>query len=200
MLSLLASSFALLSVAAGVAPGTAGAGVPEAGWRVSAAAVTGTPPVLPDGLSLGAMAEAQRRARARPLFFSARLEWTEASAASEAWIIDHHQFIGALAVGASVVIGAGRLWVQAGGGASVLREILSRHQRLRIDAAGVPGGAVRSLTVGPYGFADLGISILLRGSVSGFVAGGPTFARTTVDGGAHLRAGGSGRLGMAYDF
>jgi hypothetical protein len=169
-------------------------------WQVSGAAASGTPAVLPQGLSLGATAEAVRRLGARSSFVSARLGWSAATAANTAWIIDHHQFVAAIGIGLSATLGAGRIWAQAGAGASSLYEILSRHQRERIEAALVPGAAETSLTLGPYAFGELGVGVQMRGAVSGFVAAGPTICRTSVGGEPLWRYGGSARLGVAYDF
>jgi hypothetical protein len=168
-------------------------------WEVSGSAATGTPAVL-DGLSLGATAEATRGIGARGAFFSARLGWTAASAANTSWIIDHHQFIAAVGAGISATLGAGRVWAQAGGGTTVLYEILSRHQRGRIEAANVPGAVETSLSLGPHAFAELGLAVRMRGRVSGFLAAGPTVCRAGDEGALRWRPGVSARLGVAYDF
>ena len=100
----------------------------------------------------------------------------------------------------AATLGAGRVWIEAGGGAEALYEILSRHQLERIQSAGVPGGTESTLAVGPYAFAEAGIGLRLRDPVRGFLAAGPTVTRTNVDGGALWRAGGLARIGVAYDF
>jgi hypothetical protein len=167
-------------------------------WQVSGSAATATPAVLPQGLTLGATAEGARRLGRG--FVSARLGWSAASAANEAWIIDHHQFVAAIGLGASATLGAGHLWAQAGGGLHVLYEILSRHQRQRIEAAGVPGATETAVSLGPHAFAEFGLGVQMRGTVMGFLAAGPTVCRTRVDGAALWRVGGAARLGVAYDF
>ena len=92
------------------------------------------------------------------------------------------------------------MWAELGGGAAGLYEILTSHQVQRISAAGVPGGTQSSVTFGPYAFGEAGLGLVLRGAVRGFVAVGPTAARTTVDDAAVWRFGAIGRLGVAYDF
>jgi hypothetical protein len=187
MLSVPASLLLLLTVQ------TAG------GSELSLSVASGTPAVLP-GLALGLTAEGQRRFRAAPAFVAARLQWTQASAANENWIIDHHQFVVAAAAGLSATIGVGQVWAEAGGGVAGLYEILSSQQIERIQAAGVPGGTASSFTVGPYAFGEVGVGVVLRSWVRGFVAAGPTVMRTTVDGGGFWRYGALGRVGIAYDF
>jgi hypothetical protein len=169
-------------------------------WAISASASTATPFVLPAGLSLGATAELLRRLGPGPVFLAARTGWTAASAANVAWIIDHHQFVAAVGAGLAARVGAGRLWAQAGGGAAALYEMLSRHQRDRVEAAGVPGGTESSFTLGPYGFAEVGVAVDMRGGVSGFLAAGPALTHTRVDGGALWRLGGFARVGVACAF
>ena len=169
-------------------------------WEVSAAAATATPLVLPQGLSLGATIELRRRLAAGPYFVSARAGWTAASAANVAWIIDHQQLVAALGAGAAARVGAGHLWAQAGGGAAGLYEVLSRHQRERVDAAGVPGGSESAFALGPYAFAEAGVGVEMRGRVSGFIAAGPALSRSTVAGSARWRLGGFARLGVACEF
>ena len=173
--------------------------LPRSKWEVSASAVSGRAPVLP-GLALGATAEARRRVRLSPFFVSARLRGTASSAANESWLIEHQQFSGALGVGADRALGAGRIWAQLGGGASVLSEVLSRHQLTRIESAGVPGGQEHSLSVGPMGFLEVGVTLQMRGNVSAVFAGGPTLSRNKVDGTASWRVGCDGRIGVAYEF
>ncbi len=197
MLSILAASFALLVSATEALPDVA---VTQPRWQVNAAASSGTPPVLPDGLSFGAAVEGQRRLSTFPGFLSARIVWSRASAANDAWIIDHHQFVAALGVGVAARLGVGRVWAQAGAGTSGLYEVLSRHQRLRIEVAQVSGGVETTFSAGPYAFAELGVALLMRGHVSGFLAGGPTLARTVVTGDVLTRLGGAVRLGVAYGF
>jgi hypothetical protein len=169
-------------------------------WQVNAGAAVGTPAALTSGFGLGATAEVQRRLRWAPLFVAGRLGWMEATAANQSWVIDHHQLMLAASAGAMADIGAGRIWAQAGGGAGGLYERLSRHQRERIDAAGVPGGVETSFTLGPYAFAEIGVALRLRGAAGGFLAAGPTLVRTSVEGRALWRWGGGARLGVAYDF
>lgn len=196
-------------MAMGVAMGVlvlAGAGAARASgdveprWELSASTSTGTPPVLSQGLALGAMAEIERRARGLPLFLSARLGWSRASAANQSWIIEHDQLLAAAGVGVGAGLGAGRIWAQAGGGASGLYEVLSRHQRQRIDSAGVRGGVKTALSLGIYGYAEIGVAVRLRGAVSGLLAAGPTLARTTVDRDPLWRLGAAARLGVALAF
>ena len=182
---------------AGGASDGAGGGAPPR-WEVSAAVSSGTPAVLP-GLSLGVTGEVERRISTLPLFVSARLQWTSASAANESWIIDHQQFVAAIGGGVAATLGAGRVWAQAGGGASGLYEVLSRPQLQRIQNAGVSGGTETSFSLGPTAFAEVGVAVRMR-LVNAFVAGGPTAARTLVDGSGRWRAGGATRLGISYDF
>jgi hypothetical protein len=167
-------------------------------WEVSASVSSGTPAVLP-GLALGVTGEIERRISTLPLFVSARLQWSSASAANESWIIDHQQLIAAVGAGVAATLGAGRVWAQAGGGASGLYEVLSRHQLQRIQNAGVSGGTETSLNLGPTAFAEVGVAVRMR-LVNGFVAGGPTISRTLVDGSGLWRAGASARVGVSYDF
>jgi hypothetical protein len=188
---------ALGLVLATAAPAQA-AGGPR--WEVNASAVAGTPAALAQGVSLGAQAEMQRRLGGSPFFASTRLGWTEASAANQSWTIDHHQFLLAAGVGATTTLGAGRLWAQAGGGATGLYELLGRQQRQRIDAAGVPGGVERSFTLGLHAFGELGVAVAMRGAASAFLSLGPTLSRITVDDSPRWRAGLGARLGVAYDF
>jgi hypothetical protein len=169
-------------------------------WEVSASAAASTPAALAEGVSLGATAELQRRLPWGPLFLSTRLGWTEASSANQSWTIDHHQFLIAAGAGATTTLGAGRLWAQAGAGASAIYELLGRQQRQRIDAAGVPGGVETSFTLGLHAFAELGVAVRLRGAASGFLCGGPTLSRVSVDGSPLWRVGLGARLGVAYDF
>jgi hypothetical protein len=187
---------AVLAVLAGPAPARAEA--PR--WELSAAALGGTPAVLVPSVALGATAELHRRLGATPLFIGARLGWMVAEAANESWTIEHHQPLAAVGLGVAGSLGAGRLWAEAGGGASGLYERLGRHQHLRIDAAGVPGSVQSSFAVGPYTFAEIGVGVRLRGAVSGVLAAGPTLVRTRVDGHPLWRAGAGARLGVAYDF
>ena len=193
-----AATISLLALAA-AAETSSGAQVPPR-WQLSASAATATPMVLPRGLALGAAAEAQRRLNRGPLFLSARAGWTAASAANVEWIIDHHQLVAALGMGTLAQLGAGTVWAQAGGGIASVYEVLSRHQLERIQMAGVPGGTERSLSVGPYGFAELGVAVKMRGPVSGFLALGPAVSRARVDGSAVVRWGGFARAGVACDF
>lgn len=168
-------------------------------WELSAAVLTGSPAVLDSGVALGAQAEVQRHLATRPFFGSLRLGWALASAANPSWIIDHHQLQAALGVGATKMLGAGRLWLQGGGGVGGVYEVLSRHQIERISAAGVPGGRESSLSLGPQLFAEAGLSVQLRGSARGMLALGPWLFRTDVDGAALTRAGLFARLGVAYE-
>jgi hypothetical protein len=131
---------------------------------------------------------------------AARLQWTEASGANESWIVDHHQFVVAAALGIGATVGVARRWAEVGGGVAGLYEILTSHQVQRISAAGVPGGTRSALTFGPYAFGEAGLGLVLRGAVRGFVAAGPTAMRATVDGSGVWRFGAIGRLGVAYDF
>ena len=59
---------------------------------------------------------------------------------------------------------------------------------------------MRSVSVGPYGFAELGVGVAIRAALSAFLAAGPVVTRTVVGGAALWRAGGAARLGVAYDF
>ena len=194
-----AATISLLALAATAETSASAPEVPSR-WQVSASAATATPMVLPKGLALGAAAEAQRRLDQRPVFFSLRAAWTAASAANVEWIIDHHQLVAALGVGAVTQLGAGQLWAQAGAGVAGIYEVLSRHQLERIQMAGVPGGTETSLSFGPYGFAELGVAVKMRGPVSGFLAAGPAVSRANVDGSPVVRWGGLARAGVACDF
>jgi hypothetical protein len=169
-------------------------------WEVSASALVGTPAVLVPGVALGVTAEVHRRLGSTPIFLSARLGWMAASAANQSWTLDHHEPSGAVGAGVSGALGAAHLWVQAGGGASAVYERLGRHQRQRIDAAGVPGGLQTSLALGPCFFGEVGVDLQLRGALRGLLAGGPTLVRTRVDGHPLWRAGAGARVGLAYDF
>jgi hypothetical protein len=193
----------ILAAPAGAAPSDVASATDEAGaapprWEVSASVSSGTAAVLP-GLSLGAIGEVERRLSTLPLFVSARLQWTTASAANESWIIDHQQLIAAVGAGAAATLGVGRVWAQAGGGVGGLYEVLNRHQLQRIQSAGVPGGTETSLTLGPTAFAEVGVAIRMR-LVNAFVAGGPTLSRTLVAGSGLWRTGASARVGVSYDF
>jgi hypothetical protein len=174
----------------------AGQGLPR--WELSAAAAMGTPSVLPHGAGVGAALEVARRTG--PVFVSGRLGWELASAANADWIIDHHQLVAALGVGLQRALGVGRVWAQIGAGASGLYEELSRHQRQRIDAAGVASGSRRSFALGPYGFAELGVAVRVRGPLGAFLAAGPALVRTEVEGAALWRAGPAARLGVVCEF
>lgn len=167
--------------------------------EITASVATGTPAVLP-GLAVGANVEAQRQLRHGPLFLAARLQWMDAGGANDAWVFDHNQFLVAGAVGVSATSGVARLWVEAGAGAQALYETLTNHQITRITAAGVPGGSESNFSIGPAGFADVGVALVLRDPVRAFVAGGPTLARTATEAGAVWRFGGLARVGVAYDF
>jgi hypothetical protein len=191
-----------LAVLAADGLGASAADVQDARPRsteLSASATSGTPAVLP-GLAIGAAVEAQRQLGRGPLFVAARLQWSDATGANDAWIFDHNQFLLAGAAGASTTLGVARLWAEAGAGAQGLYETLTNHQGMRATAAGVPGASQSSFTVGAAGFVDVGVALLLRDPVRGFVAGGPTLARTTLDGGSVWRFGGQARVGVAYDF
>ena len=167
-------------------------------WQLSLAVATGRPAVLP-GLATGVTAEADWRL-STPLFLFARAGWTTASAANVEWVIDHQQFTAVAGVGLSTALGVGRLFAQAGAGASGLYETLSRHQRQRIEAAGVPGGVETSFTVGAMAAAEGGVAISLLHGVSALFAGGPAATQTDVNGKRTWRVGGAARLGVAYDF
>jgi hypothetical protein len=167
--------------------------------EVNASVTSGTPAVLP-GLAVGVTVEVQRRRATSPAFVAARLQWTEASGATASWVIDHDQFVAAAAAGLTATLGAGRVWAEVGAGAQGLREVLSRQELERMQQAGVPGSTESAFTVGPYGFGEVGAGLILRGCFRGFVAGGPTVARTTVDGGGLWRFGALARVGLAYDF
>jgi hypothetical protein len=169
-------------------------------WQLSVSAATATPMVLPKGLALGAALETQRRLSAAPLFLSARAAWTAASAANVEWIIDHNQLMAALGFGTLAQLGAGQVWAQAGAGIAGVYEVLSRHQLERIQMAGVPGGSETSLSFGPYGFAEVGVAVKMRGPVSGFLAGGPAVTRAQVAGNGVVRWGGFARVGVACEF
>lgn len=188
------------------APAPPAAGTPEAvvveaepRWRLALSALTARPAVLP-GLSLGATAEVGRRLELFPGFVFARLGYTASSAENVAWIISHDQYLLAVGAGVATNIGSGRFWAQAGLGASGLYEVLSRHQRQRIDAAGVSGGSETTFTVGPYGFAEGGVTVELRGHAAAFLAAGPVLTRTPVNDVTQWRLGGSARLGVSYGF
>jgi hypothetical protein len=172
----------------------------QARWVASLAAVSATPPVLASAVSVGAAAEVDRQLGDGPLFVSARIAWLAASAANQAWVIEHRQLLAAAGVGAAGALGVGRFWIQGGGGASGVHEQLGRHQRLRIEAAGVPGATVTTLVFGPHAFAEAGLALRLRGAVSVLVAAGPTLARTRVGGRARWRVGAGARLGAAVAF
>src|SRR5688572_13416266 len=191
---------ALLMSAAPAATRAVAAPDDEPRWEISAAAATATPPVLAQGLSLGATAELARRFAALPLLLSVRIGWTEASVANRSSVLGHHQMVAAIGVGAIARLGAGRLWLQAGGGASGVYEVLSRHGRRRIDTAGVPGGAQTSFVVGPHAFGEGGVAVRLRGAVSALLAAGPTLARTKLTGRTLWRWGGGARLGVTFEF
>jgi hypothetical protein len=168
-------------------------------WAVSGAVATAAPAVLP-GVSVGAMIDVRRRLASGPLFLSLRARWTAASAGNDTWIIDHNQFELGPGFGVQRIVGAGRIWAAAGGGVVVLHELLSRHQLQRIQSAGVPGGTESSTALGPYGYAEVGVGVLLRGRVSGFIAGGPEAARVGLVDGAAWRLGAAARIGVTYDF
>jgi hypothetical protein len=167
--------------------------------EISASVTSGTPAVLP-GLAVGGALEVQHQLRGGPFFVAARLQWSDATGANDTWVFDHNQFLLAGAVGVSKETGVARLWADAGVGTQGLYETLTNHQPLRTAAAGVAGGSQSSFTVGPAGFIDVGIALVLRDPVRGFVAGGPTLARTALDSGATWRFGGVARVGVAYDF
>jgi hypothetical protein len=168
-------------------------------WRLAVSALTARPAVLP-GLSLGATAEVGRRVELFPGFVFARFGYTASSAENVAWVISHDQYLLAAGAGVATTVGAGRFWAQAGLGLSGLYEVLSRHQRQRIDAAGVSGGSETTFTVGPYAFAEGGLTVELRGHASGFFAAGPVLTRTPVNDSTAWRLGGSARLGVSYGF
>jgi hypothetical protein len=168
-------------------------------WNVSAAVATATPAVLP-GVSVGAMTDMRRRLGHGPLFLNLRGCWMAASAANETWIIDHNQFELAAGIGVQRSMGAGRIWAAAGGGALILHEVLSRHQLQRIQMSGVPGGTESSTSLGPYAFTEVGVSLRLRGQVSGFISGGPEVSRTDLVSGPSWRFGAAARIGVVYDF
>jgi hypothetical protein len=169
----------------------------ESHWQLNLDALTARPAVLP-GVSLGAAAEAQWHLSSGYLL--ARLGWDRSSAANVEWIINHDQFIAALGAGLSATLGEGRLFLQAGAGASGIYEVLGRHQRQRIDTAGTPGGSRSTFTAGPLGFAEAGLALTVRNNVSCLLAVGPSVVRTVVSGSPLWRFGGSARLGVAYDF
>jgi hypothetical protein len=170
---------------------------PARGSEASLSIVSGTPPVL-SGLATGVAVEGQRHLAGRPLFLGGRLQWTDSSGANELWIIDHQQFIAAASIGVAASTGVARLWLQLGGGAAAVREVLTRHPG--DQGPGIAGGSESAFTVGPYAFGEGGAGLVLRGWVRAFMAAGPTVARTTVDGGGRWRVGALGRLGVAYDF
>jgi hypothetical protein len=174
--------------------------VPTPGaWNVSGAVATATPVILP-GVSVGAMTDVRRRLGHGPLFLSLRGSWTAASAANETWIIDHNQFELAAGIGVQRSMGAGRIWAAAGGGALVLHEVLSRHQLQRIQMAGVPGGTDSSTSWGPTAYTEVGVSLRLRGPVSGFIGGGPEVSRADLVDGPVWRFGAAARIGVNFDF
>jgi hypothetical protein len=199
MLSSVAASLLATLIAGPVDAPDAAPGAAARRTEVDLSVASGTPAVLP-GIALGVAAEAQRLLPRRPLFVAARLQWTDASGANESWVIDHQHFVAAGALGAAATAGVARLWAEVGGGALGLREVLSRHELQRIQSADVPNGTESSFTVGPYAFAEAGVGLTLRGWFRGFVAGGPTLARTNVAGGALWRFGGQGRVGVSYEF
>jgi hypothetical protein len=166
---------------------------------VSLAIASGTPAVLP-GIAVGVAADLRLPLGRGPLFLAARLQWTDASAANESWVIDHHQFVVAAAAGAAADVGMGRVWIAAGAGASGLWEQLGRHQLERLQAAAIPDATESAFTVGPYAFGEVGVAVAIRGAVRALVAGGPTVTRTMVDGSGVVRVGGMARIGAGYDF
>jgi hypothetical protein len=201
-MQLVAAALSLVLLAGPIARPMDRAGAADEAPRlteVNASVSTGTPAVLP-GLATGVTVEVQRRRRDLPVFVAARLQWTEASGATDSWVIDHDQFVVAAAIGLTATVGAGRVWAEVGGGAEGLHEVLSRQELQRMQAAGVPGSTASAFTVGPYGFGELGAGLILRGWFRGFVAAGPTVMRTTVDGSGFWRFGGLARVGLAYDF
>jgi hypothetical protein len=199
MLSSITASLLLALIADPVEAPAADPGSIARRTDVSLSVASGTPAVLP-GLALGVAAEAQRSLPRRPLFVAARLQWTDASGANESWDIDHQQFVAAAPTAPAATVGVARLWAEVGGGAQGVRELLSRHELQRIQAADVPNGTESSFTVGPYAFGEAGVGLTLRGWFRGFVAAGPTLARTDVQGTAFWRFGAQGRVGVSYDF
>jgi hypothetical protein len=191
----------LIMLVAQAADGAVGLSPAPPPTEATLSVASGTAPVLP-GLAIGVTAEVQRRLRSTrlPVFVAARLQWTEASAANENWMIEHHQFVAAAAAGLAGSFGAGRIWAEAGGGAAGLYEVLTRQGIERLQMDGLPGITESTFSVGPYAFGEVGVGLVLRGRVRAIVAGGPTVALTNVDGSSTWRVGGLGRLGVAYDF
>ncbi len=166
--------------------------------QVCAAVLTASPGALPDGVSVGAIVEGRRQWG--PWFVSLRLGWSQLAAANVAWVIEHQQVVVALGGGVEKIIGAGRIWAQAGAGATGIYETLMHHQNQRIDAAGVPGGTLTSFTVGPLAFAEVGLTLKLRGSVGALLAAGPALSRIQIDTGAAWRLGAMARMGLTLAF
>jgi hypothetical protein len=163
----------------------------EPRWLLAGAVTSATPAALADGLSLGLLGDVQRQLGPRA-FVSARLGWTAATAANRAWVIDHDQFVGALGGGWAVTHGAGRVWVQLGAGAVAVYEHLSPNQAFAPNQS--------SFAVGPYGFAEFGVALTLRGGWRGLVALGPVASLVSVNDTERFRFGGAARVGVGYGF
>jgi hypothetical protein len=180
-------------------------GAPDAGlpspsrWQVSASVASGTPAALP-GLTIGGDAEVARRLFSGPLFVSGHVSLVSASAASPSWTIEHRQLVLAAALGLRARSGVGQLWVEAGGGALGLREVLGRHQLERIQMSDIPGGTQTSFAVGPYAFGEVGVGVCVRGSVSARLSAGPVVSRISLAEGPAWRFGALAKIGAAYDF
>lgn len=171
----------------------------EPNLQLSIAAATKKPLALP-GVAVGAVTECLLRLPALPAFVFARLGYAQASAANVAWTIDHYQLDLAVGGGLAAQVGVGRLFVLVGGGASAVYQVLGRHQRQRISAAGVPGDAVTTLVGGPLALAEAGVELQLREEVSAVLAAGGDLARLAINGQQGWRARGSARVGVAYAF
>jgi hypothetical protein len=184
-------------------PGRASSGEERASppqWQARLSVDTVTPVALP-GLAIGGSADLSRQLFFGPLFAAVQASLTAASAANESWIIDHRQLVLAVALGARTRFGAGTVWGEAGAGALGIQEILSRHQLERIQMGNVGAGAQTSFASGPYAFAEVGVAVHIRGSVSAGVSAGPTVSRIMLSGDGHpWHFGVCTHLSVSYDF
>lgn len=168
-------------------------------WQVTLSVLSGTPAVLP-GLTVGGALEVSRQVRSGPWFVAGQLGLSSASAANASSAIDHRQLIVAVGLGVGARLGVGRLWAEAGAGALGIEETLTSHQQERIQMAGLPGGTQTSFVLGPYGFGEAGIGVVVRGALGARLSAGPIASRVALAGGNAWRFGAVAKVGFSYDF
>ena len=159
--------------------GSAGAAVPDEGWRVSSTGgltvdgglVLEAPAALPTGLSTGIGAGL---AYGRGVFaWGARASWSTATESSFVWTATHADLDLRLDGAVQRDVGRGRLALRLGIGSTVVHETRLRNQGAR---AGLTGSDLQtsSFTALPVAALDVVVAVHVAGPWLLMLAGGPS--------------------------